>query len=134
MLQTESVKPVVVPQTERRRSPRFKLALPVRVLGISGKAVNLPGTTWDLSAGGAYFVIDGDVEPGAAIEFIVTLQSVKNIQLRCRGRVTRAERMQTESRLKVATTIRRYQFVRDGATPLKETLARPSPLPPDTEW
>ena len=64
MLQTESVKPVVVPQTERRRSPRFKLALPVRVLGISGKAVNLPGTTWDLSAGGAYFVIDGDVEPG----------------------------------------------------------------------
>ncbi len=102
---------------ERRRSLRFALVLPVNVVRVRERAVNFLGWTCNLSRCGAYFEVGGDVRPGEAIEFVVTLplQDVGRVQLRCRGRATRIEKLQAEGQLGVATTIRRYQFIREGS-------------------
>jgi hypothetical protein len=94
------------------------LTLPIHVIRLSEKNVSLVGRTRDVSSGGAYFVVNADLDMGAPIEFFVTLQggvsSVSKVRLRCLGRVTRAERVGEEGHLGVATTIDRYQFVRDA--------------------
>ena len=118
---------------EQRRSLRFDLVLPVHVVRVEKKEVNYLGRTRNLSACGAYSEIDSDVTPGAPIEFIVTLQDVEGVQVRCQGRTTRAETLPTKGRLGVATTIRRYQFIREDPAPLKEVFARPSPVAPTTQ-
>ena len=100
---------------ERRRSLRFALVLPVDVVCVRERAVNFLGRTCNLSGCGAYFEVDGDVRPGEALEFVVTLQDVGRVQLRCRGRATRIEKLQAEGQLGVATTIRRYQFIREDS-------------------
>ena len=81
--------------------------------------VQLRGRTRNLSAKGAYFVVDGPVEPGAAIEFLVTLQEGigqdQAVKLRCRGHVIRLDgQVASKNQTGVAATIDRYQFVRDG--------------------
>ena len=113
---------------ERRSSNGYGLALPVRVVRISDEDVAAQGKTRDLSSAGAYFELsDGVVIEGCTIEFIVTLQDGilidKKIPLRCRGRVTRAEKLGSESgRVGVATTIDRYQFLR-GPVAVSESAA-----------
>jgi hypothetical protein len=76
------------------------------------------GRTRDVSSGGAYFVVNADVNEGTPIEFFVTLQggvsSVSKVRLRCLGRITRAERTDEDGHLGVAATIDRYQFVRES--------------------
>lgn len=104
--------------SERRKSQRFDLTLPIHVIRLSEKSVSLVGRTRDVSSGGAYFLLNADVDAGTPIEFFVTLQgglsSVSKVRLRCLGRVTRAERMGEEGHLGIAATIDRYQFVRES--------------------
>ena len=113
---------------ERRSSNRYGLALPVQIVRISDQDVAAQGKTCNLSSAGAYFELsDGSVIEGCSIEFIVTLQDGilvdKKIPLRCQGRVTRAEKLGSESgRVGVATTIDRYQFVR-GPRAISEPAA-----------
>ena len=103
---------------ERRRTQRFELELPIHVSRISEEDVDMDGQTRDLSSMGACFeTSDSRIVPGSPIEFVVTLREGilldKTIQLHCRGRVTRLEPVEAENRIAVATTIERYQFVRD---------------------
>jgi hypothetical protein len=104
--------------SERRKSQRFDLTLPIHVVRLSEKSVSLVGRTRDVSSGGAYFVVNADLDEGTPIEFFVTLQggisSVSKVRLRCLGRVTRAERMGEDGHQGVAATIDRYQFVRES--------------------
>ena len=101
-----------------RLSNRYGLALPVQIVRIGDQDVAVQGKARDLSSAGAYFELsDGPVIEGCSIEFIVTLQDGilvdKKIPLRCQGRVTRAEKLESKSgRVGVATTIDRYRFVR----------------------
>ena len=103
--------------SERRRSHRFGLALPLDVVRISDHDVNVSGRTRNVGSSGAYFVVgDLSVSIGSRIEFIVTLRNTQaegeRIQLRCRGRVTRSERVGAQGGTGVAATIDRYQFLR----------------------
>jgi hypothetical protein len=81
--------------------------------------VELPGRTRNLSSKGAFFVVAGAVETGAAIEFFVTLQEDGDKQqetyLRCRGHVIRLEKMIAKDQLGVAATIDRYEFKRSAS-------------------
>ena len=110
---------------ERRSSNRYGLTLPVQIVRISDQDVAAEGRTSNLSSAGAYLELsDGSVIEGCSIEFIVTLQDGilvdRKIPLRCQGRVTRAERLGSESgRVGVATTIDRYQFVRQSVVASK---------------
>ena len=60
--------------SERRKSQRFDLTLPIHVVRLSEKSVSLVGRTRDVSSGGAYFVVNADLDEGTPIEFFVTLQ------------------------------------------------------------
>ena len=102
---------------ERRKAQRFHLALPIQIVSLSQRRVDVPGKTRDLSANGAYFVVNSDLETGAPIEFFVTLQDLRpafrKVKLRCRGHITRLDKLGPADRWGVAATIDRYQFVRD---------------------
>ncbi len=103
--------------SERRRSRRFGLALPLDVVRISDRDVNVSGTTRNVGSSGAYFVVgELSVSIGSPIEFIVTLRNTQaegeRIRLRCRGRVIRSEKAGSQGGTGVAATIDRYQFLR----------------------
>ncbi|HUG82399.1 MAG TPA: PilZ domain-containing protein [Bryobacterales bacterium] len=101
---------------DRRKSHRYLLTLPCRVVRARREAVELRGRTHNLSSKGAFFVVDGSVEPGAAIEFLVTLHQDRaenqEVCLRCRGHVIRLEEAVSKDQLGVAATIDRFQFIR----------------------
>ena len=103
--------------SERRRSQRFGLKLPLDVVRVSNRDVRVVGKTRNMSSSGAYFIMhDEHVAAGSPIEFVVTLRQTnpqgEQIRLQCRGRVTRAEKVGTVGRQGVAATIDRYQFLR----------------------
>jgi hypothetical protein len=103
---------------ERRKAQRYHLSLPIQIVRLAQQRVDLPGKTRDLSANGAYFVLGSNVDAGSPIEFFVTLQDTRPasrpVRLRCRGHVTRLDRIGAADRWGVAATIDRYQFVRDS--------------------
>jgi len=103
---------------ERRRALRFGLALPLHVVRLRGRKVDLRGETRDLSSNGAFLLIPGGAPAGASIEFVVTLQDAaplgEKVRLRCQGHVVRATRGDKPGRHGVATTIDRYQFSREA--------------------
>ena len=80
------------------------------------EAVELQGRTHNLSSKGAFFVVDGAVEAGEAIEFLVTLHQdraeKREVFLRCRGHVIRTEKTVSRDQVGVAATIDRFQFMR----------------------
>ena len=115
---------------ESRKSLRFNLALPVNIVRIGGRAVDLPGRTRNLSSRGAYLAVDADIAPDSPIEFIVTLDASREVQLRCQGRVTRIEKLETAGHIGVAAAVLRTRFIREGKTPTEETLLGRSPSPP----
>ena len=93
------------------------MTLPLQTVPAGRDEAALEGRTRNLSSKGAYFVVSGGIESGAAIEFLVTLQQglapAGHVRLRCRGRVLRLEKLAGKSRLGVAATIDRYEFVRE---------------------
>ena len=102
-------------ESERRRSQRFNLQLPLRVVKLRQNAVEIRSETLDMSSVGAYFLAPGkDLRAGSPIEFFVTLERAGDrlVELRCRGRVIRVEELQGEPGVGVGASIDRYQFVR----------------------
>jgi len=100
--------------SERRASRRFTMSLPL--------SVRLPGTegskettaqTRDVSFRGLYFLIDGKFEPGASIEFVLTLPRevtlAADVHIRCQGQVLRVD--DQDDRRGVAARIERYEFL-----------------------
>ena len=102
---------------EQRRSQRFQLTLPMTLVRGSRGEINRIGETRNLSSTGAYFVISGPIELGSLLEFVVTLPEdislAGPVRLLCKGKVTRIEQ-QEESLYGVASTIERYEFLRDN--------------------
>jgi hypothetical protein len=61
------------PQTERRRSQRFPLELPVTVT--MPDAVEYKCATRDISTGGVFFYCDAQIEPDLTIKLVMKLPS-----------------------------------------------------------
>jgi len=99
---------------ERRASRRFAMALPLTVhsTGPNG-TLEQRGQTRDVSFRGLYFLIDAHFEPGAKIEFILTLPKeitlAGDVRIRCFGQVLRVE--DHNGRRGIAARIERYEFL-----------------------
>ena len=98
---------------ERRRADRFELQLPVLVVRDGNKPVCIIGETRNLSSSGVLMAIQGPLAIGDPIEYVIMLtlstRGQQATRLHCKGKVLRSDG------LVYATTIERYEFLRDEA-------------------
>jgi len=109
---------------EQRRTRRFKLELPLAITRAGAERVAVPGLTKNISPCGVLFTTGQEPDLGGPIEYIITLTNdgPQSVNLRCVGKVMRAERTHTkgDEELKayqIAATLERYEFVRDREAP-----------------
>lgn len=78
-------------------------------------AISQGALTRNISSSGVLFTSDAQVQLGRTIEYVVTLTSVRGVEvdLRCIGKVVRLENSSPE--YLVAATLDRYQFIRRQA-------------------
>jgi hypothetical protein len=102
-------------QQEKRTTRRFALRLPLSVTYSEETAENKAAQTRDVSARGICFYVDSAVEPGAAIEFTLTLPPeitlTESIQVRCKGKVVRVDHTGAAGKVAVAAVIDEYEFL-----------------------
>jgi len=99
---------------ERRRARRYSVALPLRVVKLRSRKVDVSGETCNVSSAGALFVMAGaPPAEGTEIEFRLTMRG--SSLLHCKGRVIRIEETVGAENFGVAATIDRYRFVRPDA-------------------
>jgi hypothetical protein len=102
--------------SERRVSRRFTMTLPLAVK-VQGESGAQQGETRDVSFRGLYFMIDSALEPGAPIEFVLTLPKeitmAGDVHIRCFGQIIRVD--DQDGRRGVAARIERYEFLPAGA-------------------
>ncbi len=79
----------------------------------------MAGITQNISSTGVLFTTYSGPDLGGPIEYIITLHqsSADPVNLRCMGKVVRAERMHSSelaetSAYRIAATLERYEFVR----------------------
>ena len=101
---------------DQRKNQRFQLHLPLRVLRTGTGRVSHSAWTHNISSGGVLFTANTEVPTGDAIEYVVTLTTVRGVQvdLRCVGKVLRLDKTSEadNSSYLVAATVDRYQFIR----------------------
>lgn len=102
------------PTIERRATRRFSMMLPVKVrLPENAEGAERTGETRDVSYRGLYFLTEASVQPGSAIEFVLTLPQqitlAGDVHIRCYAHVLRVEPRDTSSG--VAARIDRYEFL-----------------------
>ncbi|MGO9095359.1 MAG: PilZ domain-containing protein [Bryobacteraceae bacterium] len=107
---------------EQRKSKRFEIALPLRVVRNGVKAIAGAGHTRNLSSSGVLFASDTKIEVGEPIEYVITLSAdsdaSKPVNLHCLGKVTRLDSPASDWSdqglpFEVAATLERYEFVRN---------------------
>jgi hypothetical protein len=105
-------------EQDKRATRRFALRLPLAVNYQENGAGQKPAQTRDVSARGICFYIDSAVEPGAAIEFTLTLPPeitlTESIQVRCKGKVVRVDDGNPDGKVAVAAVIDEYEFLSQG--------------------
>jgi len=94
------------------------MSLPVTIRANDrGGAPERRGKTRDVSFRGLYFMTDADCDPGAEIEFILTLPKeitlATDVKIHCFGHVVRVEPQ--EAGRGVAARIERYEFLQASA-------------------
>jgi len=109
---------MVETQVERRAARRFMMALPVRVrIPSENGIVEQPAETRDVSFRGLYLLLDSALDPGATIEFVLTLPQqitlAGDVNIRCFARVLRVEKQNTRNG--IAARIERYEFLSAAA-------------------
>ncbi len=107
---------------EARTGKRFPLQLPITIR--EGKSsTKHKGTTSNLSAAGVFIRADASLRVGSTVEFDITLPpevtgTSKPVEIRCRGRVVRAEgkpgagKKKAEKKGGLACVIDHYKFIR----------------------
>jgi PilZ domain len=104
---------------EQRRTRRFKLRLPLSITRSGAERVALAGLTTNISSTGVLFTTEREPDLGGPIEYVITLESdgMQSVNLRCIGKVLRAERAQGDADVpeayQIAATLERYEFIRD---------------------
>jgi PilZ domain len=99
--------------TDRRAVPRYPLSLEILVSAPAfGHGSIYDGQTRDLSTRGVYFVLEGALSPGDAIEVTITLPLSAEIKFlfRASARVSRVHRRQ-EGDFGMAAVIERYEII-----------------------
>jgi len=97
-------KEMVVKESEKRRAPRHRGKLPVKLT--DGK-----GVTRDFSSSGIFFETDRSFSLGQPIEFTIMLEYADPagpIRMKCRGEIVRVE--ESGQKIGVAATIDSYSF------------------------
>jgi hypothetical protein len=98
--------------TERRTSRRFTMALPL-TLRAGRSSGEKRGETRDVSFRGLFFWTREELDPGAPIEFVLTLPKeitmTRDVKIHCYGRVIRVEGQ--DATRGVAARIERYEFL-----------------------
>ena len=98
------------------------MELPLSITRTGAVRVTISGRTKNISSTGVLFNLGREPELGGSIEYIITLhrESTHPVQLRCVGKVVRAEQAITgdtdEERRSydIAATLERYEFVRES--------------------
>ena len=104
--------------TDQRKSKRFDLRLPIRLVREGDRRLDEEGETVNLSSAGVLFRSHAALQIGAPIEYLITLQPGGGrrggIQLHCVGKVVRRHQTgdETEDGIAMAATLERYEFVR----------------------
>jgi c-di-GMP-binding flagellar brake protein YcgR len=106
--------------TERRTARRYELSLPVVIRSPQEKelAPRFNGQTRDISTRGVYFLIDDTMEPGAELDFTLTLPAEitrgTEVFIRAHGKVVRVDQQREDhrTRLGVAAVIEKYDIIR----------------------
>lgn len=102
---------------EQRRSKRFDIKLPVRLVRNGLNTGFGAGETKNLSSGGVLIASDTRIDVGEPVEYVINLTASGDVNLRCLGKVTRlgetAEKPQDVAKpFEMAVTLERYEFVR----------------------
>ncbi|MDQ6705547.1 MAG: hypothetical protein M3Z85_06245, partial [Acidobacteriota bacterium] len=100
---------------EKRKSQRFRLALPVEITHFQGKRMSRAAKTREIGSGGLTFSTEREVTPGGCMEFVTTLMDGKRVvRIRCKGVVLRVhkEHIDGTDSFQVTVTIDRYEFLR----------------------
>jgi len=100
---------------EHRRTRRYFLSLPLAVTRAGTDYIDVSGMTSNISSTGILFTTSEALT--GPIEYTIQLQEEGSVRLRCIGNVLRAERNGHSQGLRayrIAVTLERYQFVRDG--------------------
>ncbi len=101
---------------EQRRSKRFDIKLPVKIVRNGVHTISAAGETRNLSSSGVLFITDTRVDPGEPIEYVISLGINGEVTLHCIGKVIRLEDGLVEHHengaVEVAATLERYEFVR----------------------
>jgi len=101
-------------QTERRTEQRFPLRLPVIIKSFEGGLKEETSQTRDVSARGAFFLLQNRLPEGASVETTLTLPSeitlTESIRVRCKGRVVRVIEGPGGDRVGTAVVIEQYDF------------------------
>ncbi len=105
--------------SDQRKSKRFNLRLPIRLVREGDRRLDEEGETVNLSSGGVLFRSNVELQIGSPIEYMITLQQTSDhqhaIQLHCVGKVVRHHRWSgsgEEAGIAMAATLERYEFVR----------------------
>ena len=105
---------------DRRKAPRFQVALPVEL-------VEGTGVTRDLSAGGVFFETDRVFGLGEVSQFALVLEYIdprQPVRLQCRGRVVRLERRGNTMGVAVAIAAYRLDARAHGGMELRNPAAQ----------
>lgn len=98
---------------ERRKSRRFDLTLPTKVLRIARTPAKTNAEMVNISAHGILLTFDSDINAGTSVEIEVDLPREGAdrgpVRVRCWGNVIRVSR---GHRTNVAIAIKRYEFLR----------------------
>ena len=101
---------------EHRKHQRFDLRLPLEIIGGEVKVSKgaTKGETRNVSSCGVLFTSKAPMAVGESIEYVITLPKAPgariDVRLRCIGKVVR-----NEAPSRIAATMERYEFVREGA-------------------
>jgi hypothetical protein len=102
---------------EQRRSKRFDIKLPVKLVRNGIRPVAGEGETRNLSSGGVLFAADVKLDIGEPLEYVIALAPTGNAQLHCLGKVMRLDAgipgwEDPAKPFEMAVTLERYEFVR----------------------
>ncbi|MGE5648357.1 MAG: PilZ domain-containing protein [Acidobacteriota bacterium] len=102
---------------EQRRSKRFEIKLPVRIVRNGMRAVSGAAETRNLSSGGALVASDTKVDIGEPVEYVIRLSHQGDVDLHCLGKVMRLDTgvpggEDPDKPFEMALTLERYEFRR----------------------
>lgn len=103
---------------ERRKSRRYQIRLPLRVLRRGSAPFFAQGETCNLSSRGVFFTSDRLIAVGERIEFVIRWPCGNSAEgpmdLYCLGKVLRVADGPDPATFNVAATLDRYAFTRLG--------------------